>query len=148
MARNGEGHLPDHPAPYRGHVGLSTLWFGLLAPPAAWSIQIVVSYSLASLVCFPHDTPLAAPVFTGTWWILLAINAAALAATVAAILVAYRAWHASLRDRPSDSAASALESGAGRSRFMAISGILLGGGFVVLSIFMISTLFVVPLCAA
>ena len=36
-----------------GGIGLGALLFGLCAGPAAWFLQLVVNYALASYACFP-----------------------------------------------------------------------------------------------
>ena len=40
------------------------IWAGLVGPPLAWILQMTSSESMESYACYPHDAPLAAPLFT------------------------------------------------------------------------------------
>lgn len=135
-----------HPAPQRAHVGPWLLGFVIGGAPAAWAIQILINYGWASYVCFPRNTPSPTPLVSGTWWILLVVSLIALAIAVAAGLLAYRAWRRTRHERSGESG-RLLETGEGRTRFMAGSGLFISTGFVVLLIFNLLTIFIVPLCS-
>lgn len=94
-----------------GHLAL---WFGVLAPPAAWFLHLVVSYSLVRYVCR-----------TGSYWTLYLTTAGTAALAVAATLVAWRA-HRELRRKRS----SGDSPGHGRAAFLALSGIAMGLAFL------------------
>jgi hypothetical protein len=67
------------------------LWAGLLVPPAAWAVQLVVSDLLFELGCAPGvQGPGAFGVGLRTWSLLVGVVAAL--ATMAAGLFTYRAW--------------------------------------------------------
>ena len=134
-----------HPAPERGKVRLGSLSFSLVAPPLAWSIQSIAGYGISSEACYPGDTPRIAPLFSGLWALLLTINAAALVTGILGILIAYRDWCATRSETGSDPE-QLIERGEGRTRFLAMCGLLVGAGFVVATSFTSVALFLSPLC--
>jgi hypothetical protein len=134
-----------HPAPERDRVGLGSLSFSLAAPPLAWSIQSIAGYSISSEACYPGDTPLIAPLFSGLWPLVLTINGAALLIGVLGFSIAYRNWCATRREI-GGGAAQLIERGEGRTRFLAMCGLLVGAGFVVATLFTSVSLFIAPVC--
>lgn len=131
-----------HPAPERGRVPLSLLWFGFLGGPAAWSVQALVNTSLAAHACYPHLTPLAAPIARGLRGLTFAVGVAAVAVCVAAAVVAWRTWsrtrgehqQGSGRGREHEPSSALLETGEGRTRFMALAGVLTSLTFLVVTV--------------
>jgi hypothetical protein len=115
----------EHPAPHRAKASVASLWVGLMLAPGAWFVQLVVDTTLLSNACAPRDTPL-----TGAlpWLmpIVLGVDAAALLATVFAALVAWRNWRRTVAEKPGDGH-QLLASGDGRTRFMAMAGLLVCG---------------------
>ncbi len=146
-ASAGSASLASHPSPHRDRVGLVPLFFGLWAAPAAWSGQIIVNYALASYVCYPRYAPQQQVIagWGGIWWGLLAINIVAILAAAAGAAVASRSWLATRHEHPGHTG-HVLETGVGRSRFLALLGILTSVGFLVAVAFDTVVLFVVPLC--
>jgi hypothetical protein len=134
-----------HPAPQRHQASLWSLSFSLIAPPLAWSVQSIVGYGLCSEACYPGDTPRMSPAFTGLWDTLIGINGVALAVGAFGIFVAARNWRATRRETGS-SAAHLIERGEGRTRFLAMCGLLLGAGFLVAIAFTSVTIFLSPVC--
>jgi hypothetical protein len=134
-----------HPAPERNKASLWSLSFSLAAPPLAWSVQSIVGYSISSEACYPGDTPRTLPLFAGLWDLLLGINGVALGVGVLGILIAYRNWSATRWEMGGDSE-HLIERGEGRTRFLAMCGLLLGGGFVIATVFTSVTLLLSPLC--
>jgi hypothetical protein len=125
------GHeaAPNHPAPQQHRVGLPALWFGLFGAPAAWAAQLISNYALMSHFCYPRDTPLASPTFGGVRPLAIVIAAILLLVAVAALFVALHSWNATRYRRDSEHREIA-EIGEGRTRFMAMAGILVSGIFV------------------
>lgn len=146
-ASAGPAAAPSHPSPQRGRVGLVATFFGLWAAPAAWVGQLIVNYGLASYACYPRYVPHAHAVagWGGIWWGLLAINVVAILAAAAGGVVAYRDWQAT-RHEHAGRGGHVLETGEGRTRFLAILGIMTSAGFLAAVIFDTIVLFVVPLC--
>lgn len=137
----------SHPSPHRDRVGLVPLFVGLWAAPAAWSGQLIVNYALASYACYPRYVPQHHVIagWGGIWWGLLAINIAAILVAAAGAAVALRSWFATRHEHPGH-VGHVLETGMGRSRFLALLGILTSVGFLVAVVFDTIVLLVVPLC--
>ena len=125
--------LPGHPAPHAGVVSLSALWFGLFGAPAAWAVQLISNYALNAHFCYPGDTPLASPDFGGVRAVGLVMSAVLLVVAAAALAVAMRSWRRTRqegrRNRSPDHHET-VEVGEGRTRFMAMAGILVSGIFL------------------
>jgi hypothetical protein len=127
---------PGHPAPRQHRVSLTALWFGLFGAPAAWAIQLITDYALLAHFCYPRDTPLASPTFSGVRLVALLVSAGLLVVGVAALLVALRSWRRTRRETSGTASGEqqqqreAADIGEGRTRFMALAGILVSGIFV------------------
>lgn len=93
--------------------GLAALWFGLLAGPAAWFVHLNVSYSLVRLICRG-----------GEGWLLHLTTLATLVLAGAGVWMAWSTWR-----RIGEPAVTSGGGTAGRTRFMALSGIALSGFF-------------------
>ena len=140
-------HAGAHPAPHRHRVGSLALAFGVAAGPLAWGVHLVVNYGIASHACFPGAGPRSqAPAGAGLWWLLLSIDLIAIAVAAAATLVSYRSWRATRREL-AGRASDLLEIGEGRTRFLALWGLLTGVGFLLAVVFDGVALLVLPLCA-
>lgn len=134
-----------HPAPERRKASLRALIFGLAAAPLAWSAQTIVGYSVASRACFPADTPRSTPAFAYVWSEVLTVNVIALIVGLLGTLVAFRSWSATRQEhggRPT----YLMDVGEGRTRFLAMCGILVGAGFVVAILFTTLTVVLASAC--
>jgi len=126
--------LPEHPSQRRA-VGPFRQVFGLLASPLAWSADELFSYGAASYLCRTKASgsgqPLTVP--GSLWfWVLIAIT---LAIAVAGFVVAIGNWRRT-REGLGDE----------RSRFVAMCGMLISGGFLIAFVFMLANLILAPLC--
>lgn len=121
--------LPEHPAPHRHRVAPWTAWFALVAPPLAWSLQLAVNVTLFGHGCYPNDVPLAAPLWPHLREIALAVEAVATLACAAAGMLALRNWRRTRREK-AGSEAHLLGGGDGRTRFLAMVGMLLAALFL------------------
>lgn len=135
----------SHPAQHRGRIGLAALLFGIAAAPVAWDTQLLFSVALSGHACYPRNKLLAAPLWSGLWSILLAISLAGIVLAIVGGLVAWRSWRHTREESPG-SAHHLLESGDGRTRFMAMCGMLTSALFLVALVFGTAALFLVPLC--
>jgi hypothetical protein len=143
-----------HPAPARGRVPLSALWFGLVGAPAAWSVQTLVNLSLAAHSCFPYLTPVTSPTLGGLRGVTFAVGLASVAVCIGATVVASRSWWrtreehqgGSGRGREHAPGPAALETGEGRTRFMALAGLLTSVTFLVVSVVNTAAIFLVSPC--
>jgi hypothetical protein len=135
------------PAPYSGRAPLVWLWVGVIAAPAFWFAQEWLGYAFSSYACFPGDAPLdRAP--AGWGWVRIGIYAFDGAAIIAAMLAGYMSWQFWLatRDEKPGGAAAALELGEGRTRFIALWGIMYSLAFLGVIIFETIASIMVPLC--
>lgn len=136
-----------HPAPHRDRVPLGSLVFGLAAAPFAWGAQLVINYGHASHVCYPGDRPRTA-FMTGhgsIWLFLLIVEGIALAVALAGAATAYRSWAATDAEAHGDTE-DLVEAGRGRTRFLALWGLMTSLGFAVAILFSLTGPLVVPLC--
>ncbi|MDD5494570.1 MAG: hypothetical protein PHG36_07875 [Dehalococcoidia bacterium] len=120
----------SHPLPQRDAISLSSLWFGILGAPIAWIGLELVSYITSTALC-PVDNPAiaAAPIAT-IGRALLTINVLAGLLALVAAGVAVSNWRKT-RHEMSGSAHRLLEAGEGRTRFLAMFGLLTSIGFLI-----------------
>jgi hypothetical protein len=138
----------QHPAPHRGNVSTFALFAGLFAGPMVWGLQLVINYSLASHACYPGSTPLhdVAPGFHTTRAIVLLLNLLAALVALAGAGLSYQHWRATRLEHHGD-AEHAIEAGEGRTRFLALWGVMAGLGFFLGILFNTLALLMVPTCA-
>lgn len=134
-----------HPAPQRHRVSDAGLWFGLFGAPLAWSIQLLAGYALSAHTCFPEDQLRPATATRPMEQTLLLIAVGGLAVALAAGLTAWSNWRRTRSETDGDSG-DLLESGEGRTRFMALAGMLLSGVFALALLFSALPPFLVPAC--
>lgn len=134
-----------HPSPQRGRLGLFVLLLGIVAVPVLWFLQMLLSYGLASVACYPSWSPLTAPRWSWLATALGTVGIVALLAGIASGLLAWRSWRLT-RDEQQGRQQHLLDVGEGRTRFLAMCGLLTSGGFVVLLLFTTVTLLIVPPC--
>jgi len=150
-ARMGAGH----PAPQRGNVALWTLWFGFLGAPLGWTLQTLANTAVASHGCFPQLFPLHEPSTGGLRGILFVISLVAIVAGVAALAMSWSTWRRTSGEHQEHSGAgshghtpgtAALETGEGRTRFMALAGVLTSVVFLIVILAHTAAVFVVLPC--
>lgn len=135
-----------HPAPHRHRVRLIWLLLAIFAPPAAWSVHLIVNYASASRSCYPDGSPQSAPTAHWLWLCLILVDVVSLAISAGAAVLAYRSWHISAEEMAGHTSSPMLETGEGRTRFLAIWGLLIGAGFFVAVIFDFVGLWILPIC--
>jgi hypothetical protein len=138
-------HSAAHPAPAEHRVALAALWFGLFGAPVIWSIQLMLNYALVAHACYPASEPLSAPVFGGLRTTVLATSAVALVIALAAGATAWQSWRATRQEHRGGEEAL-LEVGEGRTRFMALAGMLVSGLFLLGVIMNSIPLFIMQPC--
>jgi hypothetical protein len=134
-----------HPSPHRHRVTGLALWFGLLGAPVAWCLQELINVSLAGHACYPHDVPLAMPLFEHLIGISVGVEAVAFAVCLVAGVVAFACWRKARGEKSGD-LHQLLGSGDGRTRFMAIAGIMTSGLFAVGTALSALNLAAIPPC--
>lgn len=136
----------DQPAPARHRVGAVALWFGLLGAPAAWALHTILATVINSFECIPPigASSAAAGSRETTRFTLVAITAVLLLVALAALVTTVRGW---LVVRGSGDEGELLEVVEGRTRFMAMAGILLGAVFSFLLVMNAIALFMATQCS-
>jgi hypothetical protein len=134
-----------HPAPHRHRVGAWAMWFSILGAPIAWSAQQLVNPPIFAHGCFPNDAPLTESIWRNGGTVAFSIEAAAIVVCLVAGAVAWRNWRRT-RDEKEGSGHHLIESGDGRSRFMAMVGVLCSGGFLLAVLVSTALLALVPAC--
>ncbi len=136
---------PSHPSPHRHQVAPWSLWFELIGAPIAWLLQLSVSVSMGGYACYPHDAPLAAPLWGNLVGMILWVEVIALLICLAAGVVSYLNWRRTSREKPGD-AHNVLGGGDGRSRFLAMAGMLVSVLFLIATSFAIGNLATIQPC--
>lgn len=135
-------------------VGLSGLWFGFLAGPAAWTLQELADTAITSHECFPRLFPLASPSMTGMRGLLFAVSVFAILLCLAGATISWRDWTMTRTENHESTGkavqhahpAALLETGEGRTRFMALSGVLTSVTFLIVVIANSVSIFLVTPC--
>jgi hypothetical protein len=135
-------------APQVYRAKLHESFFGLFAGPIAWFLQFCASYALASEPCFRGGERLAAPVPALQWTLLAMILSMAAAVVIAllSLLVSWRAYRRTKGEAPG-ATAHLVEAGPGRTRFLSLWGVLLGGAFAVATAMTGVAFLTLPRCA-
>jgi hypothetical protein len=121
------------------------LIYGLVAAPAAWGVEQVLNATLAQEACFPGTERLTASTIAGLHTVQSAVLVIALLVSASAGWIAMGAWRAT-RGEHAGGSHTLLSIGEGRSRFMALAGVLTSWGFVVGTLFSVPAVFLVPAC--
>lgn len=137
--------LSHHPAPHRDRVAPLSAGFGVIAGPLAWFTEVCAGYALTSGSCVPGmHQPLAG---TGwTWPALIALLIVCVLVALAAFAVSYRGY-ARTREESAGDLEHLLEVGGGRTRFLALWGVLLGAGFALVTALTAIAIGLLPRCA-
>jgi hypothetical protein len=140
--------LSHHPAPHRERASTLASTFGLLGGPLAWFVQLCAGYGLASWSCFPKDQRGIAPLAGASWsWSVMVSLLTASVVIAVASLFAARSNFARTRQEGAGDHVHLMEVGVGRTRFIALWGMLLGGGFAVATLLDAVAFLVLPRCA-
>jgi len=122
------------------------LWllFGCCAAPLFWIGQLVLGYAVAAYACYPGDGPLMTPPVS-LFALLIAFDAIALAACFAGGAVSLSAW---LRTRKEEDGGlrRTMHVGEGRSRFLALWGLMSSLWFFFAILFNTIASVLAPLC--
>lgn len=129
---------PNAPADARLPVGFA-LNYAVFAAPLAWMTQLVFNYALAAHACFPHEIPLAVPVWGGLFWVLVAIDLFAIVIAGLAVFTASGQWVAWR-------GADLRHVGQRRNRYIAQWAILTSVLFTIAILFTIVMVFIEPVC--
>jgi hypothetical protein len=101
--------------------GSIALWFGILAGPAAWGLQVLLGYGVEEIACSPaSQSERLVGISTVTW--IVVVHIVLTAVTTAALLVSFVCWR---RTAAGDS------SPGSRAGWMATAGIMVSALFLV-----------------
>lgn len=112
----------SHPAPHRDRAPYVSLAFGLFAAPIGWALHLLVNYSIAGQNCVGASAAATASA-QGAHSVILLIDLAAVILSVVAGAVAYDLWKKTREEKAGD-AHRLVQAGEGRTRFLALCGIL------------------------
>lgn len=140
--------LSDHPAPHRERVGTWQAAFGIFGGPLAWFVQLCVGYGLMATPCYPGPERQTTLSSEAAWTVPanIVVYLLCLALAVAAGFMALRSWRRT-RGEKRGTPDQVMEAGHGRTRFLAVWGVLLGFGFAIVIAANAVALLVVPPCA-
>jgi hypothetical protein len=112
-----------HPAPQRGNTHQGALWFSVVAAPLGWAAHLLVNYSIAGQNCLgaADIDGMARP--DGRLTAILLIDLAAILLAIIAGYIAFQRW-LDTRTEKGGGAHHLVHSGEGRTRFLAMCGIL------------------------
>jgi hypothetical protein len=112
----------SHPALHR--ASLPQIWFGLFGAPLVWAVQFAILYALLARACYPGLAPRQWMDVETRASLPLILTAVATAVAALSALIAWKNWRAAGRERRG-SVEGLLAIGEGRTRFMALSGLML-----------------------
>jgi amino acid transporter len=140
--------LSHHPAPHRDRVSQLTALFGVAGGPLAWFVEVCAGFALASAPCFSSAVRTTQPVaqLTWAWPAMIAVMVACVLTALIACAVSYRTF-ARTRAEAQGDPAHLMEVGAGRTRFVALWGVLLGAGFAIAAAATAIAFVAIPRCA-
>jgi hypothetical protein len=120
-----------------------------VAGPLAWLAQLAIGYSLLSWPCFPFDLRLDQPLpgYEGTRTVALILLLACAALATASGVSAWRKLR-SVLDEKEGGHRHLIHIGHGRTRFVALWGVILGFGFALATLPTLAGFALVPRCAA
>lgn len=150
---------PAHPAPKRKRVAALKMLVALYGAPLAWVAQMSLSEPLAAQACYPGSRPLLTPAWAPLQMVLAAVSGAALLVALASAFVAWSVWRATSDEADEGkegaskgggeerSMGKTVDSGAGRTRFLAVLGLMSGGLFVAAVLFTALAVLLIAPCA-
>jgi hypothetical protein len=121
------------------------MWFALVGAPLAWSLQLLINFSLTSHACYPHGIPLAASDWHYVRVAAAGVEVLAASVCLAALVVASLNWRRTHAEKAGD-ADHLVESGDGRTRFMAMCGVISSVLFLLATSLAALNLTTVPTC--
>lgn len=134
---------PTGPVPEARSGSFVTLLLACAAAPIFWAGQVMASYAVSAYVCYPGETPRSgAPGFLLN--LLIAFDAVALAAALLGGVISLSAWRKVRQQHPS---ATQSDLSAGRTRLLALWGLMSSLWFFLAILFNVIASLWVPLCA-
>lgn len=136
---------PSHPGPARGAVSGWALAFGLLAAPLAWSLDELASYIVAANECQLKGSGDATTMIRGDSPAYLVITVITVLIALAGLWVATQNWRKTRNEHPG-SGHHLVALGEGRTRFVAMAGLMTSIGFTLGFLYVLLQMYAAPLC--
>ena len=145
---NSDHSVSRRSAPHAHRVKWHENWFGLFGGPLAWYLQLCAGYALASQPCFRagYRVPAPVPALQWTWSAMILAMLAAVAVAVLSLLASWRTLRRTREEAPEGSTLWS-EAGTGRTRFLALWGVLLGSAFALAAATTAVAFILLPRCA-
>ena len=139
---------PERPLPRLGIVAVMGILFTVFGGPLAWFLQLCTGYALATQPCFRGGSrsPLPPPALQWTWPAMVLCMIAAIVIALLAFSASWRAYRRSREETLGDTH-RVFEEGAGRTRFLALWGMVLGCGSAIVAAFTTVAFMTLPRCA-
>jgi hypothetical protein len=119
-------------------------WAGLVGAPMAWLAQVMLSETLSSYACYPHRTPLTAPLWSHIPLIVAAIDVACLGAGAVCAAITWAEWR-DTRRKAGPHGDYVIESGESRDGFLVMLSAMSSFIFLVAMLFTsLAVIFVSP----
>jgi hypothetical protein len=134
----------QQPARDRDRVRLWLLLFGMLAAPGLWLLQLILGYGVSAQACYGGDHPTNIAGDSSLRTALLVFDLVALIAAVSGGIVSYAIWRAVRTEQRGDE--HVVDIPAGRTRFMALWGLMSSACFLLAIVFNCIGSFMAPLC--
>jgi hypothetical protein len=134
-----------HPAPHRTRARLFWLWFGIFAAPLAWNLQLLIGSAVSGHVCYPALDPLGPQAGGQFPWQMGVVDVLCIVVALVALAVSVVHWRR-VHEEKQGGGGHLLDQGEGRTRFMAMLGILNSLLFLVALLFASAHLFFFPPC--
>ena len=135
----------SHPSPHRERVNFWVLLFADAVTPIFWSGQLLLGYIVVANGCGGMGSLEWSGDGASLRKTLIAFDAVAIMASLVGGLIAYLAWRKTHQEKDGG-ATNAINTGEGRSRFMALWGMLSSLWFLLAIVFNTIATLTVPLC--
>jgi hypothetical protein len=113
----------SHPAPQRARTPQTILWLSVIGAPLAWAARLLVNYSIAGQYCIGAADIGQRALAHGRLTTILTIDLVAALVALIAGGIAYQHWLETQSEK-GGGAHRLVHSGEGRTRFLAMCGML------------------------
>lgn len=119
----------SHPAPSRDRVSNLRLFAALTLAPGGWITQLLASYFFSANACAARAHGMSPDLVPALWLLLLVINALCLVMGTFGMTFALQSWTRTRAEKKGD-AHHLIDVGEGRTRFTALSAVIVSGIFL------------------
>jgi hypothetical protein len=134
-----------HPAPHRDRANFLWLLFGCSAAPIFWLGQLMLGYWVSAQACYSGDHPVDLASVGTLRTALIVFDIVAMIATFSGAVVSWSNWRATQNEKKGG-ATRAIHTGEGRTRFLALWGLMSSLWFFGAIVFNTIGSIMVPLC--